>query len=285
MLKWLKTVNVFSFLLIGFVKEEGKVRFRPCIDIHNGKVKQIVGGSLRDEGDRARENFVSSQDAAFYAKLYKKDGLEGGHIILLNPASSPYYQETRRQALCALGAAPGSFQVGGGINGENAGDFLEAGASHVIVTSYVFSDGRIQYEHLETLRKKVGKERLVLDLSCRERDGKFYIVTDRWQKFTEVLLNSKTMDQLSGWCSEFLVHAADVEGQSRGVQRRVASLLGEWGKLPVTYAGGVGSYEDLALLRKLGRGRVDVTVGSALDLFGGPLSYRKILKLCKNDEK
>ncbi len=261
------------------------MRFRPCIDIHNGKVKQIVGGSLRDEGDRARENFVSSQDAAFYAKLYKKDGLEGGHIILLNPASSPYYQETRRQALCALGAAPGSFQVGGGINGENAGDFLEAGASHVIVTSYVFSDGRIQYEHLETLRKKVGKERLVLDLSCRERDGKFYIVTDRWQKFTEVLLNFKTMDQLSGWCSEFLVHAADVEGQSRGVQRRVASLLGEWGKLPVTYAGGVGSYEDLALLRKLGRGRVDVTVGSALDLFGGPLSYRKILKLCKNDEK
>ena len=130
------------------------MRFRPCIDIHNGKVKQIVGGSLRDEGDRARENFVSSQDAAFYAKLYKKDGLEGGHIILLNPASSPYYQETRRQALCALGAAPGSFQVGGGINGENAGDFLEAGASHVIVTSYVFSDGRIQYEHLETLRKK-----------------------------------------------------------------------------------------------------------------------------------
>lgn len=285
MLKWLKTVNVFSFLLIGFVKEEGKVRFRPCIDIHNGKVKQIVGGSLRDEGDRARENFVSSQDAAFYAKLYKKDGLEGGHIILLNPASSPYYQETRRQALCALGAAPGSFQVGGGINGENAGDFLEAGASHVIVTSYVFSDGRIKYEHLETLRKKVGKERLVLDLSCRERDGKFYIVTDRWQKFTEVLLNFKTMDQLSGWCSEFLVHAADVEGQSRGVQRRVASLLGEWGKLPVTYAGGVGSYEDLALLRKLGRGRVDVTVGSALDLFGGPLSYKKILKLCKNDEK
>ncbi|HIR14077.1 MAG TPA: phosphoribosylformimino-5-aminoimidazole carboxamide ribotide isomerase [Candidatus Choladousia intestinavium] len=261
------------------------MRFRPCIDIHNGKVKQIVGGSLRDEGDRARENFVSSQDAAFYAKLYKKDGLEGGHIILLNPASSPYYQETRRQALCALGAAPGSFQVGGGINGENAGDFLEAGASHVIVTSYVFSDGRIKYEHLETLRKKVGKERLVLDLSCRERDGKFYIVTDRWQKFTEVLLNFKTMDQLSGWCSEFLVHAADVEGQSRGVQHRVASLLGEWGKLPVTYAGGVGSYEDLALLRKLGRGRVDVTVGSALDLFGGPLSYKKILKLCKNDEK
>lgn len=261
------------------------MRFRPCIDIHNGKVKQIVGGSLRDAGDAARENFVSEQDAAFYADLYKKKGLKGGHIILLNPVSSPYYPETRRQAMMALGEAPGFFQVGGGINGENAGEFLEAGASHVIVTSYVFSGGRIQYERLEQLVGKVGKERLVLDLSCRERDGNFYIVTDRWQKFTEVPLNLKTMDQLSGWCSEFLIHAADVEGKSQGVQKQVVSLLGEWGKLPVTYAGGVGSYEDLKLIRELGRECVDVTVGSALDLFGGSLSFEEILKLCKNDEK
>lgn len=261
------------------------MRFRPCIDIHNGKVKQIVGGSLRDAGDAARENFVSEQDAAFYADLYKKKELKGGHIILLNPVSSPYYPETRRQAMMALGEAPGFFQVGGGISGENAGEFLEAGASHVIVTSYVFSGGRIQYERLEQLVGKVGKERLVLDLSCRERDGNFYIVTDRWQKFTEVPLNLKTMDQLSGWCSEFLIHAADVEGKSQGVQRQVVSLLGEWGKLPVTYAGGVGSYEDLKLIRELGRECVDVTVGSALDLFGGSLSFEEILKLCKNDEK
>ncbi|HIR28376.1 MAG TPA: phosphoribosylformimino-5-aminoimidazole carboxamide ribotide isomerase [Candidatus Choladousia intestinigallinarum] len=261
------------------------MRFRPCIDIHNGKVKQIVGGSLRDAGDAARENFVSEQDAAFYADLYKKKGLKGGHIILLNPVSSPYYPETRRQAMMALGEAPGFFQVGGGISGENAGEFLEAGASHVIVTSYVFSGGRIQYERLEQLVGKVGKERLVLDLSCRERDGNFYIVTDRWQKFTEVPLNLKTMDQLSGWCSEFLIHAADVEGKSQGVQKQVVSLLGEWGKLPVTYAGGVGSYEDLKLIRELGRECVDVTVGSALDLFGGSLSFEEILKLCKNDEK
>ena len=256
------------------------MRFRPCIDIHNGKVKQIVGGSLRDAGDAARENFVSEQDAAFYADLYKKKGLKGGHIILLNPVSSPYYPETRRQAMMALGEAPGVFQVGGGISGENAGEFLEAGASHVIVTSYVFSGGRIQYERLEQLVGKVGKERLVLDLSCRERDGNFYIVTDRWQKFTEVPLNLKTMDQLSGWCSEFLIHAADVEGKSQGVQKQVVSLLGEWGKLPVTYAGGVGSYEDLKLIRELGRECVDVTVGSALDLFGGSLSFEEILKLC-----
>ena len=155
----------------------------------------------------------------------------------------------------------------------------------MIVTSYVFSGGRIQYERLEQLVGKVGKERLVLDLSCRERDGNFYIVTDRWQKFTEVPLNLKTMDQLSGWCSEFLIHAADVEGKSQGVQKQVVSLLGEWGKLPVTYAGGVGSYEDLKLIRELGRECVDVTVGSALDLFGGSLSFEEILKLCKNDEK
>lgn len=260
------------------------MRFRPCIDIHNGKVKQIVGGSLRDEGDTARENYVSAQDAAFYADLYQRAGLTGGHLILLNPASSPYYEATRAQAMAALEKAPGFFQVGGGIRETNAGEFLEAGASHVIVTSYVFSEGRVQYERLKTLRNVVGKERLVLDLSCREREGTFYIVTDRWQRFTEVPLNLETMEFFSEWCAEFLVHAADVEGKREGVQRQVVSLLGEWGKLPVTYAGGVGSYEDLETIKELGKGRVDVTVGSALDLFGGSLSWKRILELCKNEE-
>ncbi|MCD8336738.1 MAG: phosphoribosylformimino-5-aminoimidazole carboxamide ribotide isomerase [Lachnospiraceae bacterium] len=256
------------------------MRFRPCIDIHNGKVKQIVGGSLRDQGDKARENFVSGKNADYYAKLYQTDGLRGGHVILLNPVSSPYYEATREQALRALAAYPGGLQLGGGVTPENAALFLDAGASHVIVTSYVFREGRIYFENLERLVQEIGKERLVLDLSCRKKDGEYYIVTDRWQKFTEVLLNQQTLDELSEFCDEFLVHAADVEGKSAGIEVPVAKLLGSWGKLPVTYAGGVGSYEDLHLLCETGEDRVDVTVGSALDLFGGSLSYRKILELC-----
>lgn len=258
------------------------MRFRPCIDIHNGKVKQIVGGSLQDEGDLARENFVSEKDAAFYADFYGRDGLTGGHIILLNPQTSPYYEETKRQALLALAAAPGRWQIGGGIRTENAASFLEAGASHVIVTSYVFQGGQIQYAHLESLVREVGRERLVLDLSCRKKEDGYYIVTDRWQKFTEVRLDHAVLDALADSCDEFLIHAADVEGKAHGIEQEIVQMLGDWGKRPVTYAGGVGSYGDLELLRQLGRQRVDVTVGSALDLFGGPLSYRHILELCEN---
>ena len=257
------------------------MRFRPCIDIHNGKVKQIVGGSLKDEGDRAAENFVSEQGGDYYAEFYKKDGLKGGHIILLNPESSDYYEATKAQALKALRAWKGGFQIGGGIQEKNAEEFLDAGASHVIVTSYVFRDGQISYERLERMKAAVGKEHLVLDLSCRKRDGAYYIVTDRWQKFTEEVLSEQLLDTLKSYCDEFLVHAADVEGKSKGIETEVAGLLGAWGKAPVTYAGGVGSYDDLEQLRLLGRDRVDVTVGSALDLFGGPLPYRKILELCE----
>lgn len=173
------------------------------------------------------------------------------------------------------------MQVGGGITEENAEEFLNAGASHVIVTSYVFRDGKISYENLEKLVKTVGKERLVLDLSCRKKDGMYYIVTDRWQKFTQEVLSEQLLDMLAAYCDEFLVHAADVEGKSKGIETGVAKLLGVWGKAPVTYAGGIGSYEDLEQLCILGRELVDVTVGSALDLFGGPLSYRKILELCE----
>lgn len=259
------------------------MRFRPCIDIHNGKVKQIVGGSLKDQDDFARENFVSEQDASFYAGLYRKQGLSGGHIILLNPSSSPYYEETKRQAKRALLAYPEGMQIGGGVTEKNAQEFLDAGASHVIVTSYVFRDGQIYYENLEKLVREVGKERLVLDLSCRRKDGAYYIVTDRWQKFTRVRLDRHLLDELHGFCDEFLVHAADVEGKSAGIETEVASLLGDWGKCPVTYAGGVGTYEDLKLLRQLGRNRLDVTVGSALDLFGGKLSYQKVLELCSDE--
>ena len=256
------------------------MKFRPCIDIHNGKVKQIVGGSLKDLGDQAEENFISEKDAAFYAHCYQKDGLTGGHVILLNPKTSPYYEETKRQALLALSQARGTLQVGGGITEENAEEFLNAGASHVIVTSYVFRDGKISYENLEKLVKTVGKERLVLDLSCRKKEDAYYIVTDRWQKFTEVKLTPEILDELSGSCAEFLIHAVDVEGKASGIEKDLAKMLGDWGKIPVTYAGGVGNFEDLRSLKELGRNRLDVTIGSALDLFGGSMGFEKVQKVC-----
>lgn len=254
------------------------MRFRPCIDIHNGKVKQIVGGSLADEGDRAKENFVASGDAAFFADLYRRDQLKGGHVILLNPPASSYYEATRSQALAALRAYPGGLQVGGGIGPQNAGQFLAAGASHVIVTSYVFQDGIVNYRHLQEMVQAVGREHLVLDLSCRKRGDAYYVVTDRWQKFTEEQVNTALLDQLAQYADEFLVHGVDVEGKSGGIERGLVSLLGAWGGLPITYAGGVGSFADLEELRELGGDRLDVTIGSALDLFGGSMSYRQVLQ-------
>ncbi len=258
------------------------MRFRPCIDIHNGKVKQIVGGTLRDTGDAALENFASEQDASCYAALYREEGLWGGHVIMLNPASSPWYGETRRQALLALAAFPGGLQIGGGVNPENAGEYLDAGASHVIVTSYVFRDGKISWDNLERMQKAVGKERLVLDLSCRKKDGRYYIVTDRWQKFTDTCVTPENLKVLGDQCSEFLVHAVDVEGKASGVEKELAALLAEYCDIPVTYAGGVGTLSDLEDLRHFGQNRLDVTVGSALDLFGGTLPYKDVITIVKN---
>lgn len=260
------------------------MNFRPCIDIHNGKVKQIVGGSLKDTNNQAEENYVSEKDAAWYAELYKKDGLTGGHIILLNPAGSEYYEATKKQAVSALSAYRGGLQIGGGINADNAREFLAAGASHVIVTSYVFRDGQIQYDNLEKISKAAGREHLVLDLSCRRKNDDYYIVTDRWQKFTDEKVTLKLLEELSAYCSEFLVHAVDVEGSASGIETELAGLLGSFDKIPVTYAGGVGSFEDLINLYNAGNGRLDVTVGSALDLFGGPLSYREILTFCEQNK-
>lgn len=254
------------------------MEFRPCIDIHNGKVKQIVGGSLKDQGDQARENFVSEQDAAFYARFYQKDGIRGGHVILLNKAGSEYYEATRQQALSALRAYPGGLQAGGGICTENAAEYLKAGASHVIVTSYVFRDGQVDWGRLSELEREVGASRLVLDLSCRKKGGDYYIVTDRWQKFTDVMLSPGVLDELASRCAEFLIHAVDVEGKAGGIEEPLVKMLGDWRGIPVTYAGGVGSFSDLALLKELGRGRVNVTIGSALDLFGGPMNYEEIVK-------
>ena len=257
------------------------MRFRPCIDIHNGKVKQIVGGSLQDAHDQAVENFVSEKDAAWYASFYKRDDLKGGHIILLNPVSSPFYQDTLQQALQALHAAPGLFHAGGGITPLNAESFLDAGASHVIVTSYVFHEGKVDEERLDEMIRAVGKEHLVLDLSCRKKDGAYYIVTDRWQRFTEVKLDPAALSGLSSCCDEFLIHAADVEGKCSGPDEALVRMLGEWHGIPVTYAGGIRSLEDIRLVGEAGRNHLDLTIGSALDLFGGTLPYRSVLAMMR----
>lgn len=267
-----------------------KMQFRPCIDIHNGKVKQIVGSSLKDMGNQAEENFVSEQDAAFYAKMYQVDGIKGGHIILLNAVDSEYFSATRQQALAALEAYPGGLQIGGGITAENALSYIKAGASHVIVTSYVFKDGKINYDNLHKLVDIVGREHVVLDLSCRYLNGQtiidgeetptdagYYVVTDRWQKFTSEKVSLELLDELSQYCDEFLIHAVDVEGKQNGIECTLVELLGNWGKCPMTYAGGVRSFEDLKQLDELGKHKLNVTIGSALDLFGGNLKYKDVL--------
>ncbi|MBR1865537.1 MAG: phosphoribosylformimino-5-aminoimidazole carboxamide ribotide isomerase [Lachnospiraceae bacterium] len=255
------------------------MQFRPCIDIHNGQVKQIVGGTLSDAGSRAEENFVAEQDAAFYARLYRESGIRGGHIILLNKAGTPYYDEDVAQAKLALSEYPGGLQLGGGITADNAGYFLSLGASHVIVTSYVFSEGRVDYDRLKALVKAVGREHLVLDLSCRRREDRYYIVTDRWQRFTDEIISKETIERLQDYADEFLIHAVDVEGQAGGVECDLVRMLGDYAGIPITYAGGVGSYEDIGTIRALGRGRLHVTIGSALDLFGGQLDYNRVLAM------
>jgi len=253
------------------------MKFRPCIDIHNGKVKQIVGGSLTAKSDDVVQNFVATEDAAYYAYKYKNDGLTGGHVIMLGPGNEA-------EALKALQAYPNGLQVGGGINTGNATYYLEQGASHVIVTSFVFKAGLINFEHLEQLVKTIGKERLVLDLSCRKKDGKYWVVTDRWQNFTEFELSHENLDMLAQSCAEFLIHAADVEGLCSGIQTEVVELLGNWlshssQAIPTTYAGGIRNLEDIQTIQALANGALDFTVGSALDIFGGKLlRYEDMLR-------
>ncbi len=258
------------------------MKFRPCIDIHNGKVKQIVGSSLKDENDKAVENYVSEKDSSYYAQMYKRDGLTGGHIIRLNSAGSEYFEATKRAAVMALGTYYKGMQIGGGINADNAKFFLENGASHVIVTSYVFKNGKIDYENLSNISNTVGKDNLVLDLSCRKKDNRYYIVTDRWQKFTEVYITDKVLDELAGYCDEFLIHAVDVEGKASGIEKGLTETLGGWNGIPVTYAGGISSFEDISELEKYGNGKLDFTIGSALDIFGGEMAYNDIVSIYGN---
>ncbi|MGO8697692.1 MAG: phosphoribosylformimino-5-aminoimidazole carboxamide ribotide isomerase [Limisphaerales bacterium] len=236
--------------------------FRPCIDLHEGKVKQIVGGTLTGEPSALRTNFISPRPAAWYAELYRLDGLAGGHVIMLGPGNEASARE-------ALAAFPGGLQIGGGIHLDNAAGWLDDGASHVIVTSWIFQKGELDWARLKQLAGVIGKNRLVLDLSCRKRDGAYYVVTDRWQKWTGLAIESRTLAQLAEWCDEFLVHAADVEGLCRGVDLELVEKLGQWSPLPATYAGGANSLRDLEEVTQAGRDKIDLTIGSALDIFGG----------------
>ena len=246
--------------------------FRPCIDLHEGKVKQLVGGTLSDDSSRVKTNFVSDRSASWYAELYKKDNLRGGHVIMLGPGNEA-------EARAALRAYPGGMQIGGGINAQNAREWLDAGASHVIVTSWVFRDGEVDWERLKQLSGAVGKNHLVIDLSCRRRDNDYFVVTDRWQKFTEVKLSAENLLNFTDWCSEFLIHAVDVEGLCRGIDQHLVSQLGEWVTIPTTYAGGASSLADLELVTRLGRGKIDLTIGSALDIFGGSgVRYKDLIE-------
>jgi phosphoribosylformimino-5-aminoimidazole carboxamide ribotide isomerase len=237
--------------------------FRPCIDLHQGVVKQIVGGSLRDEGAGPTENFVSEKPSGWFAERFRLDGLTGGHVIKLGAGNDAAARE-------ALAAWPGGLQIGGGIHAGNATEWLDAGASHVIVTSALFdTGGRFLENSLRALVAAIGGERLVIDLSCRRTPDGWTVAMNRWQTPTDLRVDHATLDRLAPFCAEFLIHAADVEGLCRGIDGDLVQLLGAWGKCPITYAGGAASMEDVRLVDAASGGKVDVTVGSALDLFGG----------------
>jgi phosphoribosylformimino-5-aminoimidazole carboxamide ribotide isomerase len=254
------------------------MRFRPCIDLRHGRVTQIVGSSLG--GGAELTNFDSVLPSSYYSDLYRTHDLTGGHVIKLGPEA-----ENDAAALEALSSWPGGLQLGGGVTADNAAQWIERGASHVIVTSYVFREGKVDFERLDLLQQAVGKKHLVLDLSCRKvvkQDGTidYVVVTDRWTKLTQFQVEHRNLDILREYCDEFLIHGVDVEGKKQGIESRLVEILGAWcpDGFPVTYAGGVTSLEDLELIKTLGRGKVDATIGSALDIFGGNLSFNDVLE-------
>ena len=246
-----------------------QAQFRPCIDLHDGKVKQIVGGTLSD-GEAPKTNFVASHTPDYFAEMYRRDNLRGGHVIKLGPGND-------EAALCALRAWPGGLQLGGGITPDNAVYFLEQGAAAVIVTSSVFSDGRINEKNLDLLLQRCGREKLVLDLSCRKKGDKYFVVTDRWQKFTDLEVTPETLTQFGNCCLEFLIHAVDVEGKCSGIDQELLGILSSGSPVDCVYAGGIRNFEDIELIEKGGQGKVHYTIGSALDIFGGHLPYASVI--------
>jgi phosphoribosylformimino-5-aminoimidazole carboxamide ribotide isomerase len=248
------------------------MKFRPCIDLHNGTVKQIVGGSLRD-GHEPQTNFTAHHSPAWFAKTYATDQLTGGHIIKLGPGNDTAARE-------ALAAWPGGLQIGGGINAENAASWLQAGADKVIVTSWLFTHGEIDDLKLNQLTSEIGKEKIVIDLSCRIKDGRYHVVTDRWQTFSQTLVNGETLNEMSHYAAEFLIHAVDVEGKQTGIDQPLVELLAAHSPIPCVYAGGIRSMNDLTTIQSIADGKIDVTIGSALDLFGGSLPYQDVIAFC-----
>jgi phosphoribosylformimino-5-aminoimidazole carboxamide ribotide isomerase len=258
--------------------------FRPCIDLHDGRVKQIVGSSLSDNGEGLKTNFETDRSPAWFAELYKKDGLRGGHVIMLGKGNEKAAKE-------ALLAYPNGLQIGGGITAYNALEYLEAGASHVIVTSWIFPDGKLDFNRLELLAKTVGKEHLVLDLSCKRfmpldsssnTTPRWKIATNRWQTLIDIEISKETLNNLSEYCDEFLIHAADVEGKQQGMDDELIIFLAAHSKIPCTYAGGASSLADLEHCKKISNGTIDLTIGSALDLFGGKgVKYADCVKFNK----
>lgn len=253
------------------------MNFRPCIDLHDGKVKQIVGSTLGYENKEVVENFTSDQGASYYASLFLQNKLTGGHVIMLGPGNE-------EAAISALQTYPNGLQIGGGITADNAQKYIDAGASHVIVTSYIFHDGQLDMDRLEQLVKKIGKEKLVLDLSCRKRDGKWYVVTDKWTKFSDFEVNAQSIKVIEEYCDELLIHAVDVEGKRSGMQEDLVRDLTEWTSIPTTYAGGVRSIDDLKKFESLSNGKLHVTIGSALSIFGGDLDFQTVVNYCEGIE-
>ncbi len=248
------------------------MRFRPCIDLHRGRVKQIVGSSLSDDETRLVTNFVANEPPSYYVDLYFRDGLAGAHVIMLGPGNEDAARD-------ALASHPNFLQLGGGITPENAQQWLDAGAAQLIVTSYLFVDGEFAPERLERLAQVIPRERLVLDLSCRPlENGDYAVCCDRWTHTTRLRLSRKTFTQLGQFCCEFLIHAVAVEGRQSGIDATLVRDLPEWCDLPVTYAGGIHTLEDIQAIEHFGQGRIDFTVGSALDLFGGTALHYDDLK-------
>lgn len=172
-------------------------------------------------------------------------------------------------ARAALQAWPGGLQLGGSINALNAAEWLEAGAEKLIVTSWLFPNCTFSIERLAEISSLIGRDRLVVDLSCRCTGDGWTVAINKWQTLTDMQLNGESLHRVARFCSEFLIHAADVEGLCCGIDERLVKMLALWSPLPCTYAGGGRRIEDLDLVDRLSNGRVDVTFGSALDIFGG----------------
>jgi len=252
------------------------MRFRPCIDLHGGLVKQIVGSTLRD-GQRPTTNFSTEASPAHFAGMFRDDGLPGGHVIMLGPGNE-------QAARDALGAFPGGLQLGGGISPNNASAWLECGASAVIATSYLFEGAVFSWERLAELESVVGRDHLVVDLSCAPVGDRYVVMADRWQTRTDLEVDDASLEALASHCCEFLIHAVAVEGKQTGPDSKLVSRLAS-SPLPTTYAGGIRSLDDVERIGELAGGRLDFTVGSALDLFGGSLRYRDLCRFGPNADK